>query len=97
MFLYPVYKSIGKKEKYEEVKLLFLPQHQDGQPGFEYLMQPRPISNNPYYMGSCKLKDKVAIITGGDSGIGRAVAYAFAKEGSDIAISYLCEREILKV
>lgn len=93
MFLYPVYKSIGKKEKYEEVKLLFLPQHQDGQPGFEYLMQPRPISNNPYYMGSCRLKDKVAIITGGDSGIGRAVAYAFAKEGSDIAISYLCEHE----
>lgn len=97
IFLYPVYKSIGKKEKYEEVKLLFPPQHQDGQPGLEYLMQPRPISNNPYYMGSCKLKDKVAIITGGDSGIGRAVAYAFAKEGSDIAISYLCEREILKV
>lgn len=93
IFLYPVYKSIGKKEKYEEVKLLFPPQHQDGQPGLEYLMQPRPISNNPYYMGSCKLKDKVAIITGGDSGIGRAVAYAFAKEGSDIAISYLCEHE----
>ncbi len=93
MFLYPIYKSLGVKEKCEEVKVLFPPQHQDFHPGFEYLMKPRPISNNPYSMGSCKLKDKVAIITGGDSGIGRAVAYSFAKEGADIVISYLCEHE----
>lgn len=91
--MYPVYKSIGTKEKCEEVKILFPPQHQDCQPGLEYLMEPRPISDNPYYRGSCKLQGKVAIITGGDSGIGRAVAYAFAKEGADIAISYLCEHK----
>lgn len=91
--MYPVYKSIGSKEKCENVKVLFPPQHQDCQPGLEYLMEPRPISDNPYYRGSCKLQGKIAIITGGDSGIGRAVAYAFAKEGADIAISYLCEHK----
>ncbi|WP_195940261.1 SDR family oxidoreductase [Romboutsia sp. 1001713B170131_170501_G6] len=91
--MYPVYKSIGKREKCENVKVLFPPQHQECQPGLEYLMEPRPISDNPYYRGSCKLQGKVAIITGGDSGIGRAVAYAFAKEGADIAISYLCEHK----
>ena len=91
--MYPVYKSLGVKEECNDVKILFPPQHQDFHPGFEYLMQPRPISVNPSYVGSCKLKDKVAIITGGDSGIGRAVAYAFAMEGADIVISYLCEHE----
>ena len=91
--MYPVYKSLGVKEQCTEVKLLFPPQHQDFHPGFEYLMQPRPISHNPYYKGSCKLKDKVAIITGGDSGIGRAVACLFAQEGADIVIPYLCEHE----
>ena len=93
MFLYPIYKSLGVKEECNEVKLLFPPLHQDFHPGFEYLMQPRPISHNPYYKGSCKLKDKVAIITGGDSGIGRAVAYLFAQEGADVVIQYLCEHE----
>ncbi|CEN86832.1 dehydrogenase [[Clostridium] sordellii] len=91
--MYPVYKSIGIMEKCERVKILFPQQHQDSQPGLEYIMEPRPISDNPYYIGSCKLQGKVAIITGGDSGIGRAVAYAFAKEGADIAISYLCEHK----
>ncbi|CEN81563.1 SDR family oxidoreductase [Paraclostridium sordellii] len=91
--MYPVYKSIGIMEKGERVKILFPQQHQDSQPGLEYIMEPRPISDNPYYIGSCKLQGKVAIITGGDSGIGRAVAYAFAKEGADIAISYLCEHK----
>lgn len=91
--MYPVYKSIGIIEKCEKVKVLFPQQHQDSQPGLEYIMEPRPISDNPYYLGSCKLQGKVAIITGGDSGIGRAVAYAFAKEGADIAISYLCEHK----
>ncbi len=94
--MYPVYKSLGVREECNEVKLLFPPQHQDCHPGLEYLMQPRPISSNPYYKGSGKLKDKVAVITGGDSGIGRAVAYLFAKEGADVVISYLCEHEDAK-
>ena len=67
------------------------PQHQYSQPGMEYLMEPRPISENIETRGSGKLQDRVAIITGGDSGIGRAVAYAFAKEGADIVIAYLNE------
>lgn len=66
-------------------------QHQERQPGIESLMDPRPVFDNPGYMGSGKLKDKVAIITGGDSGQGRAIAVAFAKEGADIVIVYLDE------
>lgn len=69
----------------------FPPQHQEIQPGIEAIMKPRPIFDNPEYKGSGKLKNKVAVITGGDSGIGRAVAVAFAKEGADIVISYLYE------
>lgn len=91
--MYPVYKNIGTKENCEVVKVNFPPQHQDCHPGLEYLMTPRPISENVNYKGSNKLKDKVAIITGGDSGIGRAVAYAFAKEGANIVIAYLNEDE----
>lgn len=71
----------------------FPAQHQPIQPGIEALMNPRPIFDNPNYKGSDKLKDKVAIITGGDSGIGRAVSLAFAKEGADIVIVYLYEHE----
>lgn len=71
----------------------FPPQHQPIEPGIEALMNPRPIFDNPNYKGSDKLKDKVAIITGGDSGIGRAVSLAFAKEGADIVIVYLYEHE----
>ncbi len=67
------------------------PQHQSKQPGVESEMCPLPQSNEPAYQGSNKLKDKVAIITGGDSGIGRAVAVAYAKEGADIVIVYLNE------
>lgn len=89
--MYPVYKYIGKREQCEEVDLTFPPQHQDRQPGFEYVMNPRPIAETPYATYSQKLKDKVAIVTGGDSGIGRAVAYAFAHEGADVVISYLDE------
>jgi NAD(P)-dependent dehydrogenase (short-subunit alcohol dehydrogenase family) len=66
-------------------------QHQDQQPGQQEEMTPQPQSSMANYIGSGKLKDQVALITGGDSGIGRAVAVAFAKEGADIAIAYLNE------
>jgi len=78
------------KQNWEEkqVKSPIPPQHQDQQPGIEALMKPKPIVENPKYKGSDKLLNKVAIITGGDSGIGAAAAIAFAKEGADIVIPY---------
>ncbi|MDF2502519.1 SDR family oxidoreductase [Clostridium sp.] len=71
-------------------------QKQNQQPGLETLMNPRPIYDNPEYKGSGKLKNKIAIITGGDSGIGKAVSIAYAKEGAKIAIIYLNEHEDAK-
>jgi NAD(P)-dependent dehydrogenase (short-subunit alcohol dehydrogenase family) len=71
----------------------FPPQHQTKQPGIEAMMKPHPIFDDPNYKGSGKLTGKVAFITGGDSGIGRAVAIAFAKEGANVAIAYLDEIE----
>jgi NAD(P)-dependent dehydrogenase (short-subunit alcohol dehydrogenase family) len=68
------------------------PQEQDRQPGRETEMSPRP-DYAPRYPGSGRLADKVALVTGGDSGIGRAVAVLFAREGADIAIMYLDEGE----
>lgn len=67
------------------------PQHQSQQPGHEHKMHPKPDSDDRSYRGSGKLNGKVAIITGGDSGIGRAVSLFFAREGADIAICYLNE------
>src|SRR5258705_2968595 len=72
-------------------KKLQPPQHQRQQPGREHKMRPRPRPEDKTHRGSGKLQDKVAIITGGDSGIGRAVAIAFAKEGADVAVVYLDE------
>ena len=69
------------------------PQHQDRQPGLEKDLKPHAKTEDPAYRGSGKLEGKVALITGGDSGIGRAVAIAFAKEGADVAIAYLDEHE----
>ena len=68
------------------------PQKQEERPGREHKMTPRPQSDEPR-PGCGKLKNKVALITGGDSGIGRAVAIAFAKEGCDCAIIYLNEHK----
>ena len=72
-------------------KQTFPPQHQTQQPGIETQMTPNPESVKSNYIGSGKLAGKTAIITGGDSGIGRSVAIYFAKEGANIAISYLNE------
>jgi len=69
----------------------FPPQHQDRQPGLESDMNPRPQFDSPAYKAAGKLQGKAAVISGGDSGIGRAVAVAFAKEGADVAIVYLNE------
>jgi NAD(P)-dependent dehydrogenase (short-subunit alcohol dehydrogenase family) len=66
-------------------------QHQDRQPGLESEMTPRPRAEDPQYRSGGKLRGKAALITGGDSGIGRAVALAFAAEGADVAIVYLNE------
>lgn len=68
-------------------------QQQDRQPGLEEEMQPRPRSSMADYVGSGRLQGQTALITGGDSGIGRAVAIGFAKEGADVAIIYLDEHE----
>ncbi|MED4972832.1 SDR family oxidoreductase [Geobacillus kaustophilus NBRC 102445] len=69
------------------------PQHQTRQPGLQTEMNPQPVTIKDSYKGSGKLKNKTAIISGGDSGIGRAVAVHFAKEGADVAILYLNEHE----
>ncbi|MCQ6560830.1 SDR family oxidoreductase [Paenibacillus mendelii] len=69
----------------------FPPQHQNQQPGIESQMSPRPQFDSPAYLPAGKLKGKVAVISGGDSGIGRAVSVAFAKEGADMVIVYLNE------
>jgi len=82
--------NYGQITQCYSIPLEFPPQYQPGQPGIESIMFPRPVSESNR-MGTGKLNDKVALITGGDSGIGRAIAYLYAKEGADIAIVYLHE------
>ena len=72
-------------------KQTFPPQHQDRQPGREAEMTPPPQYDNPNYKSAGKLAGKRALITGGDSGIGRAIAVAFAKESADVSIVHLRE------
>lgn len=90
---YPMHPSYGKITRYQDVPITVPEQRQFRQPGVEKLMVPRPIIENPNYKGSGKLTGKVALISGGDSGIGAAAAIAFAKEGADVSIAYLDEHE----
>lgn len=93
---YPMYPNYGKITQYEDIPVTVPEQRQLRQPGVEKFMVPKPIIENPNYMGSGKLKGKVALITGGDSGMGAAAAIAFAKEGANVAIAYLDEHEDAK-
>ncbi len=69
------------------------PRQHQGKPGSEAVLNPPPMYDAPFYFGSRKLKNRIALIAGGDSGIGRAVAILFAREGADIAIVYLNQHE----
>ena len=83
----------GMGLKCNKFKVEFPPQMQTMQPGFEHLMVPRPIFDNPNYKASDKLNNKVAIITGGDSGFGRSIAIHFVKEGAKVVIVYFNEHQ----
>ena len=86
---YKYYSNFGLKcTKYN---IIAPEQSQNEQPGMEYKMNPKPIFDNPKYKGSNKLLDKVAIITGGDSGLGKSAAIFFVKEGCKVVIPYLNE------
>ena len=86
---YKYYGKIGVKSRVYNI--LAPEQSQDVQPGMEYEMRPLPIFDNPNYKGSGKLKGKVAIVTGGDSGLGRACSVAYVKEGAKVVIVYYNE------
>jgi len=80
------------KGKLKQPKSPMPPQHQP-KPGVEAKIKPKPRYEAPLYQGAGKLKEKVALITGGDSGIGRAVAVLFAREGADVAFTFLKEEK----
>jgi NAD(P)-dependent dehydrogenase (short-subunit alcohol dehydrogenase family) len=73
------------------------PRQHQSKPGSEAGLNPAPLYDAPFYLGSRKLEKKVALITGGDSGIGRAVAILFAREGADVAVAYLNEHPDAKL
>jgi len=91
--MYPEYPYLNYKDESLKTPITFPAQQQNAQPGIEAFMNPPPIFENPDWVASNKLQGKVAIVTGGDSGIGRAVSILFAKEGADIAIVYFNERQ----
>lgn len=84
--------EIMASKKRKEPKSPLPAQHQR-KPGQEHKLKPKPHYEAPHYLGASKLKDKVALITGADSGIGRAVAVLFAREGADVAFTFLKEEK----